>query len=503
MARIKNKQVVVTSDWAFSTNRITGLGTPQADYDAATKLYVDSIATGLDPKESCLVATSGDTGSYSGSGSSGGTLSSVPASVDGITLEDGDRILVKDQSDAKENGIYVKSGSTWNRAPDQDGNPEAEVSAGNFTFIETGATYIGYGFVVQGDGVLTINTDPIVWVKFSKSDLDAVSSEITSLSSAINSEISTTDSEVTSLSSAINSEVTSLSSVLSTEISTTGSEVTSLSSALSSEISTTGSEVTSLSAAVNASTTGVTSLSTALSSEISTTGSEVTSLSSALSSEISITDSEITSLSTAIITTNTLSGLTDTDINTLVDGQVLIYSGGTDKWINQDPIEALDIFYTSAQTQSLVDSLSTALSTEVSTTGSEVTSLSTALSSEISTTDSEVTSLSTAIEDVTQPEFFVEIKSPNSAGGTGAAVYVDDFFNTGFTGEVDEQGVFVFLNGVQYPFNYTNNSNIIFHTSGNIPGGTGAVSLYFDEAEASFTLDTDDDVTLKYFVRLD
>jgi hypothetical protein len=53
------------------------------------------------------------------------------------------------------------------RAVDQDGSPANEVSSGNFTFVETGNTLGGTGWVVIGDGILTLNTDDIDWVQFS------------------------------------------------------------------------------------------------------------------------------------------------------------------------------------------------------------------------------------------------------------------------------------------------------------------------------------------------
>ncbi len=138
---------------------------------------------------------------------------------------------------------------------------------------------------------------------------------VTSLSTALSTEISTTDSEVTSLSSAFGDiDFTSLENELSTEISTRGSEDTSLS-------------------------TEITSLDTALSTEISSTDGEVTSLDTALSTEISSTDGEVTSLSTAIGNySTTLEGLTDTSIDTPVEGNLLIYDNDSSKWINTNTI---------------------------------------------------------------------------------------------------------------------------------------------------------------------
>ena len=71
----------------------------------------------------------------------------------------------------EENGIYVVTtagaAGVIERAPDQDGTPSNEVSGGNFTFVEQGDTLAATGWVVQGDGELTLNTDELVWIQFS------------------------------------------------------------------------------------------------------------------------------------------------------------------------------------------------------------------------------------------------------------------------------------------------------------------------------------------------
>jgi hypothetical protein len=143
--------------------------TPIGDTDAATKLYVDNIAAGLDPKEACRCATTAaGIGTYATTPSNG-QFTSVAASIDGVTLAQGDRVLVKDQADQKQNGIYEVQATTTTltRASDMDGTPAGDVSGGNFTFVEEGTLNINSGWVLQGDGILTLNTDNLVWVQFS------------------------------------------------------------------------------------------------------------------------------------------------------------------------------------------------------------------------------------------------------------------------------------------------------------------------------------------------
>lgn len=159
---------------------LTIIDPPVNPEDAVNKEYVDSIASGLDPKESVLVATTVDIGgSYSSVGGSPevpGAFSNATGVIDGVAVSVGDRVLIKNQIDPRENGIYVvtnTSGSPltadYQRAPDQDGSPASEVSAGNFTFVETGDTQATTGWVTAGTGILDLNVDPIVWVQFSES----------------------------------------------------------------------------------------------------------------------------------------------------------------------------------------------------------------------------------------------------------------------------------------------------------------------------------------------
>ncbi len=131
---------------------------------------VANITAGLDPKESVRAATVADIGAtYSAVGGTAGTgsFTGAPATVDGVSLANSNRVLVKDQADPLQNGIYVVvSLGNWERAADQDGTPGSEVSGGNHTFVEQGTVNISTGWLVEGDGELTLNTDPIVWVRF-------------------------------------------------------------------------------------------------------------------------------------------------------------------------------------------------------------------------------------------------------------------------------------------------------------------------------------------------
>jgi hypothetical protein len=137
---------------AMNSQQITGLADPTNDQDAATKRYVDSVAEGLDVKASVAVATTGNI-----------TLSGAQT-IDGEAVASGDRVLVKDQTDLSENGIYVAAAGAWARSADTD-TWDKLVSA--FVFVEQGTNNQDAGFVSTVDPSGTLGTTDVTWSQFS------------------------------------------------------------------------------------------------------------------------------------------------------------------------------------------------------------------------------------------------------------------------------------------------------------------------------------------------
>jgi hypothetical protein len=134
--------------------------TPSNANDVASKSYVDATINGLDVKGSVRAATTA-AGTLASDFENGDTL-------DGVTLATGDRILIKNQTDASENGIYVVEASgAPTRAADFDA--DSEVTAGAFFFVEEGSTNGDAGFLVTSDNDITVGTDDIVFTQFSGS----------------------------------------------------------------------------------------------------------------------------------------------------------------------------------------------------------------------------------------------------------------------------------------------------------------------------------------------
>lgn len=131
-------------------------GTTTNATDAASKAYVDSVASGLDVKQSVHVATTANLASLSGL-----------LTIDGHTLQTGERVLVKNQTTASQNGIYVADESSWSRSDDFDGTPA--VTAGAFTFVEYGSVNAATGWVLTTQGSITIGTTALTFSQFSGS----------------------------------------------------------------------------------------------------------------------------------------------------------------------------------------------------------------------------------------------------------------------------------------------------------------------------------------------
>jgi hypothetical protein len=162
------------------TGAVTLSGAPTSDLHAATKLYVDNVTAGLNFHEAVHAASVNNLAVIYNNGTSGvgATLTANTnrafSTIDGESVVLGERVLIKNQTDAKQNGIYTltTAGSVsvpWvlTRATDADNNPTGEMKNGDFTFVQRGTVNASIGFINNSaTNPIVIGTDDITYTEF-------------------------------------------------------------------------------------------------------------------------------------------------------------------------------------------------------------------------------------------------------------------------------------------------------------------------------------------------
>ncbi|MFG6197720.1 hypothetical protein [Nonomuraea sp. JJY05] len=150
---------MLAGDYDFGQGHLLNLGDATTDTGVPTwgqvKTLVNSAVSNLDYKGSVRVASTGNV-----------PVTSAPATLDGITLAGGDRLLLKDQTAGAENGLYVftASGQPLTRATDADAN--AEVTPGLWVTVEEGTVHADTAWWVTTNGPITVGTTAIVFSRF-------------------------------------------------------------------------------------------------------------------------------------------------------------------------------------------------------------------------------------------------------------------------------------------------------------------------------------------------
>lgn len=155
ITQVRSKQQLAITDNLDFGNAYKGINlvNPTNPQDAATKSYVDATKQGLDVKDSVRAATTGNI-----------TLS-APQTIDGVSVIAGDRVLVKNQTTASANGIYVVNAGAWTRS--EDANSNADVTSGMFTFVEEGTVNADSGWVLTTNNPITLDTTALAFTQFS------------------------------------------------------------------------------------------------------------------------------------------------------------------------------------------------------------------------------------------------------------------------------------------------------------------------------------------------
>jgi hypothetical protein len=149
---INSTTIGLTTPAAAAFTTATVSTAPTSGNDVVNKTYLDYFAAGLSWKQPVLCASTVSI-----------TLSGLQA-LDGVTVAAGDRVLVKNQATASQNGIYLASASAWTRAPDADAWTDL-ISA--ICFVETGSTLSGSAWYCTAQPGGTLGTTAVNWSNFS------------------------------------------------------------------------------------------------------------------------------------------------------------------------------------------------------------------------------------------------------------------------------------------------------------------------------------------------
>ena len=196
------------------TGTVTLAADPSSALQAATKQYVDNVAAGINFHEAVHAASVVNSGVIYNNGTAGvgATLTADTnrafTLIDGETLTVGQRVLMKNQTDAKQNGIYtlttIGSASApfvLTRATDADNNPSGEMKTGDFCFVLNGTVNGGYGFINNSPtNPIVIGTDNITYTEFNAAQTLTNGSGINLVSNVLSVDTTTIQARVADVS---------------------------------------------------------------------------------------------------------------------------------------------------------------------------------------------------------------------------------------------------------------------------------------------------------------
>lgn len=149
-----NNIPLATADVNFNNFRGINVAAPVNAGDIARLADVQSAAAGIDNKPSARLATTANI-----------TLAGLQT-IDGVAVAAGDRVLVKNQTDAVQNGIYVAAGVAAETTPTPWSRASDTLTANSFWMVEEGNTNDNTQWMISNNGTITVGTTPITIAQF-------------------------------------------------------------------------------------------------------------------------------------------------------------------------------------------------------------------------------------------------------------------------------------------------------------------------------------------------
>ncbi len=208
---------------SISGGAVTGLGSPSASSDAATKNYVDQAVAGLRTRTIAECASTANVNLTNGL--------EAGDSIDGVTLVAGDRVLLKDQTDSTENGLYlaVSSGAA-SRDPEHDSIAEL---SGGMVVVNQGSTNDNKIFLCTTDNTGSVGSTAITYTVITPSNVGTVTS--VGVADSGSSEFTVANSPITSsgtitlaVNSIANTKITGLGTASTLNVGTSANNVVQL-----------------------------------------------------------------------------------------------------------------------------------------------------------------------------------------------------------------------------------------------------------------------------------
>lgn len=164
-----------TASVAMNNQLLTGLASPTNAQDAATKSYVDAVAEGNSNKGTARAATTANI-----------NLAAPGAGIDGVTLANGELVLVKDQTTASQNGLYVFNGAAVPMTRATSADTSAEVKPGMFVFVSEGSTNANNGYTLTTPAPIVLGTTALAFTQTSGAGQITAGSGLTKTGNTIN-----------------------------------------------------------------------------------------------------------------------------------------------------------------------------------------------------------------------------------------------------------------------------------------------------------------------------